>query len=102
MRVKHVPSGLTVRCQQERSQMRNKGVWGGGPEILALVNHLQRPLLPRPLHRLPRRRLEPRVVRRRPHASLAQPAYERPRKGLGKVSERSRKGRHGTPRREGG
>ena len=37
-------------------------------------DHLQRPLLPRPLHRLPRRRLEPRVVRRRPHASLAQPA----------------------------
>merc|ERR1740124_1035447 len=26
------------------SQMRNKGVWGGGPEILALVNRLRRPI----------------------------------------------------------
>ena len=26
------------------SQMRNKGVWGGGPEILALVNSLRRPI----------------------------------------------------------
>ena len=26
------------------AQMRNKGVWGGGPEILALVNCLKRPI----------------------------------------------------------
>ena len=30
--------------QEYCSQMRNKGVWGGGPEILALVNRLRRPI----------------------------------------------------------
>jgi len=34
----------SMKPEEYCTQMRNQGVWGGGPEILALVNKLQRPI----------------------------------------------------------
>jgi protein subunit release factor A len=37
VRVKHVPSGIVVRCQQERSQLRNKQLAIGMIKALTLT-----------------------------------------------------------------
>ena len=53
VRVKHLPSGLTVRCQQERSQMRNKEIAVGMIKARLLeaqqAQRVTRPLWPLPM-----------------------------------------------------
>jgi len=39
-----VAEQYSMKPEEYTNAMRNKGVWGGGPEILALANALQRPI----------------------------------------------------------
>ncbi len=65
------------------SQMRNKGVWGGGPEILALVNSLRRPIhvfepVPACNGTQVVAPLPPPPLQRRPRSSPSHPPHPRP------------------------